>query len=327
MHFYFDESGDFAIPDSPATHRAAVVMGVSVSDLIHDELREQFLRFVATLDASERLQGEPKGSRLSYAHRMDFCEMLTGYGGIFLTPVTLDLSSLSQSGEEPMTERMYRNLCASAEAMLYPEGRESWRLTARQYRNLSSNQALRIYSLANCIREALAHAILFLNNRGHEKAWEHVRFEIDRVQVRPKSREEQVFSQLILAWLAGWSRSRPITPIRQIHTPDHPFVRKYRLPAGGIDLGKLVGNRIYWVDSSESWGVQMADIGATIVYQAAHATDNRDGLRSLYAALMRKSPYGPRRGPGVFSPLSTVSAIRGAKYMPLSEAMYRRSSS
>jgi hypothetical protein len=106
MYFYFDESGDFAIPDSPTTHRAAVVMGVSVSDLIHDELREQFLRFVATLDASESLKGEPKGSRLSYAHRMDFCEMLTRYDGIFLTPVTLDLSSLSQSGEEPMTERM-----------------------------------------------------------------------------------------------------------------------------------------------------------------------------------------------------------------------------
>jgi hypothetical protein len=241
--------------------------------------------------------------------------------------VTLDLSSLSGCGGEYMTERMHQALCASAEAMLYPEGRESWGLLARQYRNLSLNQALRIYSVANCIRVALEHAILFLSNRGHEKAWEEVRFEIDRVQVRRNSREEKVFSLMVLAWLAGWSRSKPFTTIRGIHTPDHPFVRKYRLPAGGIDAGKLVGNRVFWVNSSESWGVQMADIGATIVYQAVHAKNDRDGLISLYASLMRKSPYGPRRGPGLFTPLSEVPEITRAKYMLLSEAMRRGLSS
>lgn len=302
-------------------------MGVAVSDVIYNELCQQFHRFVAGLDASECLNGEPKGSRLSYAHRMAFCEMLTGYDGIFLTPVTLDLSSLSRSGEKQMTEGMYQALCVSAETMLYPEGRESMLLVARQYRNLSINQALRIYALANCIRVALEHAILFLGSRGHEKAWEDVRFEIDRVQVRPNSREEKVFSRMVLAWLAGWSHSRPFTTIRGIHTPDHPCVKKYTTSSGGIDAGKLVRDRVYWVDSSESWGVQLADIGATIVYQAAHATDDRDGLISLYASLMRNSPYGSGRGPGLFTPLSEVSEITGAKYMLLSEAMRRRSSS
>src|SRR6266478_7255159 len=113
MYFYFDESGDFAIPDSPTTHRAAVVMGVAVSDLIHNELCQQFHRFVAGLDASECLKGEPKGARLNYAHRMSFCEMLSGYDGIFLTPVTLDLSSLCRSGKKHMTEGMYQALSAS----------------------------------------------------------------------------------------------------------------------------------------------------------------------------------------------------------------------
>src|SRR6266536_3139391 len=145
-------------------------------------------------------------------------------------------------------------------------------LIARQYRNLSINQALRIYSLSNCILEALEHAIIFLGNRGHEKVWEDVRFEIERVQVRPNSREEKVFSLMVLAWLTGWSRSRPFTLVREIHTPDHPFVRKYAL-SDGIDIGKLVRGRIDWVDSSESGGMQIADIGAKIVYQAAHATE------------------------------------------------------
>ena len=58
--------------------------------------------------------------------------------------------------------------------MLYPEGRESMLLIARQYRHLSINQALRNYSLANCIHVALEHAIIFLANRGHEKLCAHV---------------------------------------------------------------------------------------------------------------------------------------------------------
>ena len=62
-------------------------------------LRQQFQTFVAGLDASECLHGEPKGARLIYAHRMSFCEMFSGYDGVFLTPVTLDLSSLSRSGK------------------------------------------------------------------------------------------------------------------------------------------------------------------------------------------------------------------------------------
>jgi hypothetical protein len=326
MYFYFDESGDFAIPHSPTTHKAAVVMGVMVSDIIHNELCQQFHKFVAALDASECVNGEPKGSRLSYAHRRAFCDMLTEYDGIFFTPVTLDLSSLSQSGKKQMTEGMYQALCASAERMLYPEARESMLLIARQYRNLSINQALRIYSLANCIREALEHAIIFLANRGHESAWEHIRFEIDRVQVRPNGREEKVFSLMVLAWLAGWSRSRPFTLIKEIHTPGHPFVKQYDL-SDGIDISKLVRDRIYWVDSSESWGVQMADIGSTIVYQAAHATDDRYGLISLYASLMRMSPYGASRGPGLFTPLSEVSEFATAKYMLMSEAMRQKASS
>ncbi len=327
MYFYFDEAGDFTIPSASATHSAGVVMGIAISDLIYDDLHQQFQRFVSSLDATERLNGEPKGSRLSYAHRRDFCDMLASYDGISLTPVTLDLSSLAAPSEESrLTEGMYRTLLASAEAMHYPEGREMVRLLARQYRNLSINQVLRIYSTANCIREALEHAVIFLSNRGHENAWEGVRYEIDRVQVRPHSREEKVFSFMVLAWLTGWSYTKPLTLVKEIHTSDHPFVRKYERREG-IDLGELVRGHICWVDSSQSWGVQMADVGATIVHQAAHATNDRDGLISLYASLMRKSYYGARRGPGLFTPLSQVSETVSAKYMLLSEAMRRRSSS
>src|SRR5437016_3683745 len=71
MFYYFDESGDFRIPDTATTHKLAVVMGVAISEPIYDDLRARFCQFVKKLGASECVNGEPKGSRLTYDHRKD----------------------------------------------------------------------------------------------------------------------------------------------------------------------------------------------------------------------------------------------------------------
>jgi hypothetical protein len=128
---------------------------------------------------------------------------------------------------------------------------------------------------------------------------------------------------MVLSWLTGWSQRHPIPLVKGIHTKDHPFVKNYDT-SDGIDIGKLVQGRIRWVDSRESWGIQMADIGATIVSQAAYALDDRSGDISLCGALMRSSPYGPTRGPRLFTPLGDVPDHVGGKYRLLSEIMERR---
>jgi hypothetical protein len=207
--------------------------------------------------------------------------------------------------------------------MLYPEAREQLVLLARQYANLSVAQSLRIYSLASCIREALEHSIIFLSSQKYEDSWNTLRFEIDRVQVKPNNREEKVFSLMVLGWLMGWSRTHPLITVKEIHTDNHPFVINY-VTRNGADLGKMLYNNLHWVNSRESWGVQLADISATIVYQAASALNDEDGLVSLYRLLMRKSPYGSRRGPGLFSPLRGLSPTVFRKYSILSRAMEKR---
>ena len=264
MLYYFDESGDFAVPANRRTHKVAVVMGVAVSDMICDDLRSRFCQFVKRLAASECVKGEPKGYLLTYKHKKEFCDLLFDYDGVSLTPVTLDLSSLANSKIRSMPARMSQVLNGWADKMLFPEAREQTVLLARQYANLSINQSLRIYSLANCIREGLHHSVLFLSTRGHQDSWKNLRFEIDRVQTRPNSREEKVFSHMVFGWLMGWNRTHPLMTITEIHTEDHPFVKNYCTP-DSIDLGKMLYGNLHWVNSCESWGVQLADISATIV--------------------------------------------------------------
>lgn len=322
MLFCFDESGDFAIPQQQGEHKAAVVMGVAISDVIHDELRTAYEQFKQKLRSSEFVDGEPKGRRLKVEHQLEFCELLARFDGVSLTPVTLDLSHLASVRTQVFPNRMHDLLCKQAELMAYDTAKGQLRHLARQFRNLHYSQMLRLHALANCISEALQHALIFLSHGDHRDSWNKVSIEIDRVQARAYSREERIFSTILYAWMAGWSKSKPFSLVEGIHTPDHPFVKNFNTDQG-IEISKMLRGNIKWVDSRFSWAVQIADISAAIVYKAVADLDDRFGAATRYASLMRSSHYGHRRGPGLFTPLEASSGETAAKYMVLSEVMKR----
>ena len=321
MHFYFDESGDFSPATQPGEHLAGVVMGVAVSNAVRRELENDFAAFEASLNPSERESGEAKGRLLSQESRQRFCDLLARYDGISLTPVTLDLSELSSTYRDHLSQEMHDVIVAHSEKMIHESARQELLLLARQVSNLSTSQLLRIYAWCYCIGEAIQHAVLFLSTGPHAESWRQVRFEIDRVQLHSGSREERVVAIMIYSWLVAWSVRKPLVTIREIHTPDHPFVEEYQTERG-TNLNKLLQQNFNWVSSSESWGIRIADIGANIVYRAVQDLDDRNGNVSIFASLMRKSRYGYARGPGLFSPTEVPDHIE-AKYMVLSEVMRR----
>jgi len=324
MKFYFDESGEFSIPKNQEEHAVAVVMGIAISDLIENKLEEEYKKFVSSLESYELKNNEPKGYLLTNEKKHEFCDMLSKFDGISITPVTLDLSSLADSVYTKLNEIFSSYLKEYSKKMKYKQARRQLLLLSKQFNNLSVQQALRIYSIVNCFREALEHSILFLSNRGHEFSWNNIKCEIDRVYLNPNNREEKVLSFVIFAWLCGWSISHPFSLIKEIHTKEHPFVKKYDT-GNGIDIAKLLRNNIYWEDSKNNWGLQIADIASNIVFKACCSLwKNKENL-ILYSSLMRSSHYGAKRGPGLFSPLSSdlTTEVR-MKYKPLSDAMKAR---
>jgi hypothetical protein len=215
--FYFDESGDFAAGAGPGDHRAAVVMDVAVSEAVYEALARDYRKFVESLDFNELGSGEPKGRLLSRQSRQRFCDLLASFDGVSLTPVTLELSSLGTRYEEESRFRMQDAFRSNADRMIHEAARHDLLLASQQYKNLSPNQSLRLYSIANCIREALQHAILFLSDGPHRSCWERVSLEIDRVQTRSGSREEQLFNVMLRGWLLGWSVTKPFIFVRELH--------------------------------------------------------------------------------------------------------------
>ena len=327
MKFYIDESGDYRVPENLITHKACVTLSIAVSDLIRKELRAEFERFCSKLNASEHENGEPKGAKLSKENRAEFCELLSRFkGGLLVIPTTVDLSLIAflQKEQKPIQERMYQHLNDLTKIMLHESMREDLRLLAKQFSNLSQQQCLKVFSLVNCIYESLHNAIIFLSTHGHEASWETISYEIDRTNVRPNSREKIVFSKMIGGWISAWSKSKPFTLIKEIHTPNHPFVRNFDT-LQGIDGNKLIEGKIIWSDSRKSWGVRLADFASNIVYNAVNDLDDRNGNATLFASLMRSSPYSFKKGPGLISPYKKIpndilKLFRG-KYRLLSEFM------
>ncbi len=320
MYIFIDESGDFKVPNHSSTHSIAVVMGVSVSDIAMKELENRYNLWKATLSSTECKNGEPKGSMITGIHKKEFCKILMSIKGVLVTPVTLDLSSLSGQKEVRLNELMHDLFIDTSRKMHYETGRSQMNLYAKHFKNLSSNQSLKVYAIVNCVREALDHAIIFSSSGRHKKSWNHVKVEIDRINKRSNNREEKVFSLMVLSWLAGWSVSKPFILIREIHTKDHPFIKNFDTE-NGVDIGKMLRGNIYWSNSSESWGLQIADIASNIVYQAGIDLTDKRGALSLFSLLMRASPYGPRRGPGLFTPCRDLPKNVATKYKPLYLAM------
>lgn len=318
MKFFFDESGDFKIPYKNK-HKVGVVSGVVISESIEEELYKKFNNFISELDSSEFENREPKGSLLTNKSRVKFCELLNNFEGILLTPVTLDLSSLFNVGYTNFNKHMAEMLNFNAQIMKYETMKNELLLLSRQAGNLSSVQAIRIYSIANCFREAIHHALIFLSEGDYEVCWNALKYIIDQYQVSKNSREEQIFSKLILAWLAGWSRGHPFLQIKEIHTQDHIIMKKYHF-GDAFNIGALLKDKIYWEASSNVKGLQIADIAANIVYRASTELNDKNDSLSIFSSLMRSSPYGYVRGPGIFTPISLVD-ISKEKFFPLMQAM------
>jgi len=318
MQFFFDESGDFSIPRDAGPRRAGVVAGLVVPDHVAPELERKYRDFASTLEPKERVKGEPKGSRLCYRHRKQFAELLGRFiYRIALAPFTFDLSSLEGDHANP-NARSAEAIREWIPKMEHEESRKRLELLARQFEHLSVNQAHRLYSLANGFREAIWAAVQFFATGPNEASWEKLHFEVDRVHTQPNNREEQVFSGLIGAWLYAWSEVIPLQMIAEIHTPNLLLFKKYG-KGGHIDLNPMLVGNIQFVNSADSWGVQLADISAAIIGDAVRNPTRYQSVLP-YVKLMRACPYITARGPGLLvADKSDAEVLKW--YEPLSKAV------
>jgi len=317
MNFYFDESGDFR-RDDDGVQRVGIVAGITIPESVEDDVFAKFDQFVETLAPSAFQKGEPKGNLLTYDERRRYAEMIAINKKIVVTPAMLDIASLNRAKKDVRGD-MVRRMRELAERCIHATMRGEADLLASQFNNLSDNQCLRLASVAYCIKRAFEQTIILLSGEEYFDCWNQMRFEIDPVQGRGGSREEQVFKWTMPGWLQGWSQKSPTMTITEIHTDGHPPIKNYSTDDDKFDLTKIYKDNLHYPRSSESKGLQIADMAASIMHHAVCGIVSVDNLMN-YEMLLKNTLWSPKYAHGLFC-LTDPSDIDFNRYAGLTEAV------
>lgn len=323
MRIFIDESGSFQIPPSSDEHAAGVVVGVVVPEVCERRLFDKFAELCGTLDPLEVKGSEPKGSRFSQESRNRFCDLLAEDSGVMLIPTTVDLSDLVGHGPQLPLE-LSETIHERAKKCVHKTMRDEMMLLSQRVANLSVTDLLKLLMYTECIQECVHHAVAYLSEEPYRDCWSSVEIVIDRVNAKPDSREKLVYEFMLLSWLTAWSERRPLMLIKEIHTKDHPFVKRYDTGTG-IDVRRLYGDGLRWEDSESQPGIQIADVAAAIVFDAVHDLKNHNNRLPVFVSLMRSCPFPAQDGPGFVTLLPEGEAAQLEKYQGLVLALGSKS--
>lgn len=318
MKYYFDESGSFRVPMDRKEHAAGIVVGLAVPGTIEQTLERKFVDFVGKLPKFAFRNGEPKGSLLDGDGRRAIATLLSECDGILVCPAMLDLTTLAGHATE-IRDRIAKRLEAVSSQCKHESMQRALALLARQIRNLSPEAAFRLGCWAQCIKRCISDSVVWHSGPAFNGDWENLTFEIDAVQPKPGSREEQVFTKMLPAWVTSWSQQDPFTLIEDIHTANHPFVQRWDTP-DGFDLGKMFRDNVRFCSSKSSVGLQLADMAASVTSKAVVGVVSTDDLTS-YGIMMSKSIRSATHAHGIFSFGETDASDIAKRYCGLVEAV------
>src|SRR5271157_6176813 len=89
IRVFLDETGEFR-PCAAGRHELSSVFGLIVPELESDSLHRDFSKFVSTLPRSAFVNGEPKGSRMTFDRQKSLALMLNAHPGVMTVPVTFN---------------------------------------------------------------------------------------------------------------------------------------------------------------------------------------------------------------------------------------------
>jgi hypothetical protein len=298
MKFFFDESGDFRVPDDQQQHAVGIVVGVVVPETQEAPLWKRFREFIARLPLSAFKNDEPKGHLLDEEARRAFAVLVSELEGILICPTMLDLTSMAGHALE-LRDKVIKKLETTAALCEHESMQGEVSLLGRQFGNLSPEVAFRLGSWAQCIKRCIDDSVFSHSCPQFHDCWAKMTFEMDPVQPNAGSREQQVFTKMLPGWVTAWCKKQPIVLIEEVHTENHPFVREWETE-GGIDLGKMFRGNLQFRSSNESLGLQIADMAASVARKAVLGIVSAYDLMS-YGVMMSKSPRSATHAHGIFS--------------------------
>lgn len=324
MRFALDESGSFPLVATGPTPPVSVAVTLIVPDDERDRLLAAYRSFRAELGPNELRDGEPKGGRLTPASKQAYCELLDRFPRVQVCPCIIDLGHFPGDTAAKLRDELSHDLSLIANRSADSADRDNLLAVSARIAKLSPNQGLRLYTWARSFFHGLHHAIVTPDAGDTLTEWDDREFFIDPVQEKAGSDEESILSETLPLWMVCWSSIKPFDLLDEGVFPRNSFRSRFS-QGDRIDLEELLSGRLRFDRTSKVKELlQVADIAASIVYQAARNPVPGADVIAMYERLMSACPYEPGFGIGLITPHQELSGCgQPNRFAPLVVAMER----
>lgn len=324
MRFALDESGSFPLASTAPTPPVSVAVTVIIPDDERDGLLAAFHAFRATLAPAELQDGEPKGRKLTPSSKLGYCELLDRFPRVQVCPCIIDLGHFPDDSATKLRDELSQDVSRIADHSPDEADRQNLSAVCARISRLSPNQGLRLYTWARSFFHGLQHAVATPDAGDTLTEWDEREFFVDPVQDKSGSDEEAIFLETLPLWMVGWSSHKPFDLLDETAFQHNSFRSRFS-QGDRIDLDSLLNGRLRFDRTSKAEELlQIADIAASIVYQAARNPVSGTDAIAMYERLMSACPYEPGFGIGLVTPHQELSGDRRRnRFSPLCGAMER----
>jgi len=285
IRVFIDETGEFR-PCLAGKHELSSVFGLIVPEIESESLYRDFSSFVSSLPRSAFINGEPKGSRLTFDRQKSLALILSAHPGIMTVPVTFNRDMDTQTFST-WPEALRAILEKQAADCVHDTMRRQVETLAKRCGNLSPEQLSRLLVYKIAVEKALSGICLFYHCSKYHSSYDPIKIVFDRTGPT-NNREELVFKEMIFFWVT----KNTFLTTRHIHTDSHPFVRLYGARKNGrraFDVAKMIRGNLDFMDSKATWQLQLTDMLASAWVRAIRDMSNEIGYLPLFRLLHRNS--------------------------------------
>jgi hypothetical protein len=263
MRIFIDESGSF----SWHTPGRSVFCGVTVPDRELDALLHRFGRWKRTIIGRSRR--ELKGSELTENQLSSFTSKVFPISDrdFWLTVVGIDTRVTRKAIVCEVRDQaavIFDQSSCIAKEHNNAKLQESYRQMSGWAKNRSPENVLWMIALTETLVNSLIHTIVRFAEPEDDEEFTNIKIQIDQSFVKNDA-HVTFWREWLRADLAKSSRTAPLLMIKQWRERNHPFLKKYEIYPGLLNLNKLYVNDTGFFSSERSPGLQIADICAQIL--------------------------------------------------------------
>ncbi len=291
MFVFIDESGSFV--SAPKRDSWNVIVSYMMPECDWSRVQQALIDLQQTAGTCH--PEEIKLKDLNEGNYFDFLNHLGQLHGVLFSVATdAGLNSISQIKKHRSIQA--EKIVRYVNRMRYESGRQELRKLSDQVRNLSPQLYIQLRCQVILIETIIRYGVLYFVQRFPNELGKF-RWRIDQKN-STKTEYEKAFEILTPTWLQSYSLRKPMIILEEA---DYSAFKRFEYPKGvaptylktsygidigdsdSLDIGKLIGEDIEFVDSLQSQGVQIADLLAAGLRRTLRAqfNDNQRAAKLL----------------------------------------------